>query len=70
MFVVIDNNDRVVIQSHKLEECINVLGFLNKQQYYNYKAGKIKNKFKHLDGYKIWNINQKDFFSPFLNEII
>jgi hypothetical protein len=62
MFLLLDN-DIIVEQSLEILPLLNRLGFLNKNQYYNYKTGKIKNKFNHIKGrYSLINIEQRLFF--------
>jgi hypothetical protein len=62
MFILLDENKRVIQQSMEIKTIINSLGFLNATQYYNYKQGKLKEKFKHLDKYEIVKVNQYQFF--------
>lgn len=64
MFILLDENKRVLQQCMEIKPLIHSLGFLNQSQYYNYKQGKLKNKFKHLDKYEIVKVNQYEFFQP------
>ena len=61
MFILLNENNKVIDQSLEIWNILNRLGFLNKNQYYNYKNGKT-NKFLHLERYTLTKINQKEFF--------
>lgn len=62
MFLLIENQ-KIVQQDMFILPLLNRIGFLNKDQYYNYKTGKIKNKFNHVkERFQIVHINQQEFF--------
>ncbi len=62
MFLLIENNI-IVQQDMYLMPLLNRIGFINKDQYYNFKTGKIKTKFNHVkERFQIVHINQQEFF--------
>ena len=63
MFVLY-KNDEIQASSFDLGLLISMIGFTSKTQYYNFIKNKPK-KFKHLECFKIVNINQQTYFSPF-----